>query len=98
MSDRAKVPPVNDACAVSACITICSVLSCSVREPVKREMDKRDLHCQCLPVHFNTCGHCLSDLFSFIFSHAAQFVENAAGFLFFWISKVNLLCRLAVST
>lgn len=49
MSDRAKVPPVNDACAVSACITICSVLSCSVREPVKREMDKRDLQCQCLP-------------------------------------------------
>lgn len=81
MSDRAKVPPVNDARAVSACITICSVLSCSVREPVKREMDQRDLQCRRLSVHFHTCVRHLSDLLGLILTQRL-FVPNAAGVLF----------------
>lgn len=39
-TDSARSPPVNDAGAVSTSVTICCVLSCSVGEPVKGEMER----------------------------------------------------------
>lgn len=55
---KKRDPPVNNACAVSTSVTICRVLSCSVREPEnKRDGKTRDLMWQ-------SCGFILQHLWA----------------------------------